>query len=90
MNAKQNIAMELASCHAPLVDTPTTPAAHLEQRAKNLRAFQAKYDAMLYIVEFIGSYHLPDPRNPRQAKEMADLKSLVAQARNGLDIFQPG
>jgi hypothetical protein len=81
MNATDDIAMKSASSLVPLVDIPATT-----QREKNLRSFQEKYDAMLYIVEFIASFHLGDIRNSEQAKKMDDLKSLVVQARNGMGI----
>ena len=83
MDAKQDIAMNPANCPASSVDTSTT------QREKNLRSFKAKYDAMLYIVEFIATFHLRNIRNPRQAKKMADLKSMVVQTRNGLSACPP-
>lgn len=89
MNAKQDLAMKLTSGSALHADTLVTSEVQLEQRAKNLRSFQEKYDAMLYIVEFIASFHSGDTRNPRQAKKMHDLKSLVAQTRNGLGICKP-
>jgi len=84
MNATQDIATNSPSCPAPVVD------AAAEQREKNKRSFQAKYDAMLYIVEFIATFHLLDRRNPKQAKKMEDVKSLVAQTRNGLGVSANG
>lgn len=81
MNANQDNAMKSASRSTSLVDVQATT-----QREKNLRSFQAKYDAMLYMVEFMAAFHLRHIRNPKQKKEMEDLKSLVNQTRNGLGI----
>jgi hypothetical protein len=81
MNLNQDIATKSASCTTSLVDVPATT-----QREKNLRSFQGKYDAMLYIVEFIASIHLRHTKSSIQAKEMEEVKSLVAQSRNGLGI----
>ena len=79
MNATQDITIKSANC-------PATTAEQLEQRAKNLRSFQEKYDAMLYIVEFIASFHLGGARDSRQPNKMDEVKSLVQKTRNGLGM----
>ena len=82
MTATQDIATKSASCPAPLVNA----SALAEQRKKNKHSFQAKCDAMLYIVEFIASFHLRNTQNSGQSKKMEDLKNMVAQTRNELGI----
>ena len=87
MNLRQNAAMKPSG----YAIASAVSDAKTEQRAINVRAFQEKYDAMLYLVEFIASLQLVGligTKNPQQAKKMEELKSVVAQARNGLGICQ--
>lgn len=87
MNTVQDIAIKPANRPAPLADTL---AARRERRAKNLRSFQKKYDAMLYMLDIIASLHLLALKDPEQIKKMGDLKSMVAQTRDGLAMCKDG
>lgn len=82
METKQDSAMILANCHAASCNT----ASRIEQRANNLRAFQKKYDAMLYLIEFMALFHQIGTRCSGHSKEMEEVRSLVIQARNELGI----
>ena len=54
------------------------------QRANNLCAFNAKYDAMLYMIEVMASLQQLITRTPKQSKEIEELKDRVTNARNEL------
>lgn len=88
MNANQSLVTESAGCPAPFADPLASVGAKLGQHLKNMRAFQAKYDTMLYIVECMISLQTLNTLNPGQAKTIADLKSLVIQERNELGLRQ--
>ena len=88
MNARQDFTVKSASGPDPLVSALAATGAQLGQHLKNLRAIQAEYDTMLYMVEFLVSSHLPNATNPEQVKTMENLKSLVIQERNGLGLRQ--
>ena len=79
MGANKNIAMKSASRSTHLGKIP--PAT---QRAHNLCAFNAKYDAMLYMIEVMASLQQLITRTPKQSKEIEELKDRVTNARNEL------
>lgn len=83
MKAKQDLALKSASCPASFA----VAVEQHEQRAKNLRSFKAKYDAMLYMVEFMASFQQLAAKNPKQSKAMEEVKSLADQARNKMGIM---
>jgi hypothetical protein len=76
MNAKADTALSSSPC----LDA-ATESDKFEQRARNLRAFQEKYDAMLYIIEFIAKYHQANPLVAKQDKRGAELQGLALRAR---------
>jgi len=90
MNATQDTAAKSASRTAPRSLATTSHDSHKEQREKNKRYFQAKCDAMLYIIEFIATFHLRSTANDKQTQKMEELKSLVVQTRKGLNTCQTG
>jgi hypothetical protein len=82
MNTITDSAVSAAAC------LPAAAAAAAEaklgQRLRNIQAFQQKYDAMLYLVEFIANYQPIDTASIQQQKHMAELRQMVSEARGKL------
>lgn len=89
MNATQGIEAKSSGYANSPANVPDTAIAKIEQRAINLRAFQEKYDVMLNFVEFMASLNMVGIKNLRQKKKMDELKSLVAETRDRLDLCEP-
>ena len=79
MGANKDIAMKSATRSIHLGNIP--PAT---QRANNLCAFNAKYDAMLYMIEVMASLQQLITRPPKQSKQIEELKYRVTNARKEL------
>jgi hypothetical protein len=83
MNAIRDFSVSAAIC-SPAADPA---AAKLAQRMRNMQAFQEKYDAMLYVIEFIANYQCINTVSIRQQKRMAELRLLVTEARSKLKML---
>jgi hypothetical protein len=80
MNAITDFSVSAASC-SPAADPA---AAKLEQRLRNIQAFQEKYDAMLYVIEFIANYQSINTVSIQEQERLAELRLLVTEARSKL------
>ena len=52
--------------------------------AKKLRAFQAKYEAMLNVVEFMAALECLHSGSTRRGRGKMDLDAMISEARKGL------
>jgi hypothetical protein len=80
MGANKDIELKSASRSNHIGEVPS-------QRANNICAFSAKYDAMLYMIEVMASLQQMIARTPNQSKEIEELKCRVTNARKELKVY---